>query len=93
MVGNNVERNDKHWECFRQLWDICGMVCAFKVTTSDATHLAWLVEAYLEELFIVYNVPMTPKLHYLVHLPPQILRKYMEVYKFMTCVYFIGLAP
>ena len=35
MVGNYVERNDKHWECFLQLWDICNMVCAFEVTTGD----------------------------------------------------------
>ena len=70
MVGNYVERNDKHWECF---WDICSMVCAFEVTTGDAAHLAWLVEAYLEEFFILYDVAMIPKLHYLVHLPHQIL--------------------
>ena len=68
MIGNYVERNDKHWECFLQLCDICSMVC--EVTTSDATHL---VEAYLEEFFILYNVLMTLKLHYLVHLPQQIL--------------------
>ena len=37
MVGNYVERNDKHWECFLQLWDICSMVCAFEVTTGDTT--------------------------------------------------------
>ena len=73
MVGNCVERNDSHWECFLQLWDICSMVCAFEATTGDATHLAWLVEAYLEEFFILYDGPMTPKLHYLVHLPQQIL--------------------
>ena len=30
------------------------MVCTFEVTTGDAAHLAWLVEAYLEEFFI-YN--------------------------------------
>ena len=70
MVGNYVERNDNHWECFLQLWDICSMVCAFEVTAGDAAHLAWLVQAYLEEF---YDVPMTPKLHYLVRLPQQIL--------------------
>jgi len=52
-----------------QLWDICSMVCAFKVMTCGAAHLAWLVKKF----FILYNVPMTPKLHYLVHLPQQIL--------------------
>ena len=49
MIGSHVEKNDNHWECFLQLWDICSMVCAFEVPTSDATYLAWLVEAYVEE--------------------------------------------
>ena len=65
---------DNHWECFLQLWDICSMVWAFEVTTGDAAHLAWLVEAYLEEFFTLYDVPMIPRLHYLVHLPQQILQ-------------------
>ena len=44
--------------------------CSFGIS---AAHLAWLVEAYLEEFFILYDVAMTPKQHYLVHLPQQIL--------------------
>ena len=74
MVGNYVERSDSHWECFLQLWDICSIVCAFEVTDGDAIQLAWLMETYLEEFFTLYDVTMTPKLHYLVHLPQQILQ-------------------
>ena len=62
MIGNYVERNDNHWECFLQLWDICSMVCAFEVRAGDAAHLAWLVQAYLEEFFILYDVPMTQQI-------------------------------
>ena len=42
------------------------MVCALEVMarSRDAAHLAWLVEAYLEEFFILYDVPMTPNLHH-----------------------------
>jgi len=69
MIGEFVEMDNSHWNCLLQLWDICSIVCAFEVTDSDAIHLAWLIEAYLEEFF---DVPMTPKLHYLVHLPKQI---------------------
>ena len=72
MVGNYVERNDSHWECFLQLWGIYSMVCAFEVTTGDAAHLAWLVEANLEEFFMLYDVPMTPS-YIIVQLPQQIL--------------------
>lgn len=74
MIGDHVERNDSHWECYLQLWDICNIVCAFEVTGADAVQMAWLVEAYLEEFFTLYDVPMTPKLHYLVHLPQQIFQ-------------------
>ena len=36
MIESFVERDDSHWECFLQLWDICNMLCAFEVTASDA---------------------------------------------------------
>ena len=72
MIGSFVETDNDHWHCFLQLWDICSIVCAFEVTDSDAIHLAWLVEAYLEELSTLYRITMTPKLHYLLHLPKQI---------------------
>ena len=70
MVGNYVERNDSHWKCFLQLWDICSIVCAFEVTDGDAVLLAWLVEAYLEEFFTLYDSKAT----LFVHLPQQILQ-------------------
>jgi len=72
MIGNFVETDDNHWHCFLQLWDICNIVCTFKVTDSDTIHLAWLVEAYLEELSTLYNMTTTPNLHYLLHLPKQL---------------------
>jgi len=71
MIGNFVETDDNHWQSFLQLWDICSIVLVFEVTDGDAIHLAWLVEAYLEELSLFYDKTMTPKLHYLLHLPKQ----------------------
>ena len=43
-----VEPDDEHWQCFLLLWDICSVASAFEVTEDDATHLAWLVEVYLD---------------------------------------------
>ena len=63
MIGNYAEKDDSHWECFLQLWDICSMVCAYEVTAIDPAHVAWLVEAYLEE-FLSND---------LIHLPQQII--------------------
>ena len=74
MIGSYVERNDDHWECLLVLWDVCSIVSAFEVTEDDATHLAWLIEIYLESFTSLYEESLTPKFHYLVHLPQQIIR-------------------
>ena len=42
------------------LWDICSIVSAFEVTEDDATHLAWLIEIYLESFTSLYEDPITP---------------------------------
>ena len=74
MIGSYVERDDNHWECLLILWDICCIVSAFEVTEDDAAHLAWLIEIYLESFTSLYGDPITPKFHYLVHLPQQMIR-------------------
>lgn len=74
IIGKYVETDNDHWECFLALWDICSIASAFEVTEDDATHLAWLVEVYLESFTSLYGESITPKMHYLVHLPQQIIR-------------------
>ena len=73
MIGEFVDKDDSHWQCFLLLWDICCVTTAFEVTAADATHLAWMVEVYLEEFRSLYDASVIPKLHYLVHLPQQIV--------------------
>lgn len=73
FIGDLVDRDDDHWECFLLLWDICSVVCSFELTTDDVTHLGWLIETYLEAFTSLYGASVTPKMHYLVHLPKQIL--------------------
>ena len=72
MIGRYVEIDDRHWECFLQLWDIRSITCTFEVTHIDVVHLSWLVEAYLEKFFTLYTVSMPPKFHVSVHLANQI---------------------
>lgn len=74
IIGEYVASDDEHWECFLLLWDISSMACAFEVSESDATHLAWLVETYLEGYKSLYETSLIPKMHYLVHLPQQIIK-------------------
>ncbi len=74
MIGHLVSQDDDHWACLLLLWDICNMACAFEVTEADSVHLAWLVQAYLETFSCLYeDTPLTPKMHFLVHLPQQII--------------------
>ena len=73
MIGHLIDTEDEHWECFLMLWDISSITSAFTISTSDAKYLAWLVETYLQTFKDNYDVPITPKLHYLVHLPQQML--------------------
>ena len=74
MIGSYAERDDDHWECPLILWDICSIVSVFEVTEDDDTNLVWLIEIYLESFTSLYRDPITPKFHYLLHLPQQMIR-------------------
>ena len=73
FIGSYVKEDDSHWECYLLLWNICSVTSAFEVTSGDITYLAWIVEVYLETFKYLYEVPIIPKLHYLIHLPEQIM--------------------
>ena len=74
MIGHFIEKEDQHWECFLLLSTIASSACAFSVTTDDSIYLAWIIETYLELFRSLYpSVIMTPKMHYLIHLPDQIV--------------------
>ena len=71
FIGNFIEEDDLHWECYLMLWNISSVTSAFEVTNGDITYLAWIVEVYLETFKQLYDVNVIPKQHYLVHLPQQ----------------------
>ena len=74
LIGNFVNEDDDHWECFCILCAISDMVCTFEVHPDDPVCLAWLVQVYLESFTRIYSdVSVTPKMHYLVHLPQQMV--------------------
>lgn len=74
LVGKFIDDND-HWDCYLLLLSICDMVCSFEVHPEDPTKLAWLVQTYLEGFSSLYcpDYSITPKMHYLLHLPKQML--------------------
>ena len=51
------------------------MVTEFQVMEEDASHLQWTIEVFLESFTKLYpDVSVTPKMHYLIHLPGDMLR-------------------
>ena len=75
IIGDKVPVDDPNWECFLLLVDIL-QLCTSRVSSS--AH-AGILEALIHdhhELFIrcYPNSSVTPKMHYMVHFPRQIIR-------------------
>ncbi len=102
IIGHFVKEDDEHWECFLLLWAICNMVCSFEFNPEDPRRLAWVIQLYLESFSHLYPCfTITPKMHYLVHLPEQ-MEMYVyfyslfhyyhsNVYKFIGLVHFVSI--
>ena len=73
MVGDSVPEYDIHWISFINLLRILTIATAFEVTEDDVSVLTLLVEDYLKQFNHLYPDSITPKMHYLLHLPQQIL--------------------
>ncbi len=74
MVGQYVPEGDEHWECFLTLLRITTIATSVEVTPDDIAILSFLIEDYLVRFNSLYPGCITPKLHYLHHLPQQIER-------------------
>ena len=88
MIGDQIPEGDRYWENFTLLLDIADEVFAPVTTADRADYLAMLVEDFLEEFTDLYpHMPLTPKMHHMVHFPTWI-KRYIYVcsrlhYKYM----------
>lgn len=71
MVGKYVPEDDAHWKCYINLLRIVTLSTAMEVTQDTIALMTLLVEEYLTQYNELYPNSITPKLHYLVHLPEQ----------------------
>ena len=71
IVGRFVPDDDAHWRCYSDLLKILVICTAVEVTEESISTLTLLVEDYLVRYTTLYPGIMTPKLHYLLHLPQQ----------------------
>lgn len=71
IVGKYVPSNDEHWRCYVQLLRILTISTAVEVTEDTVSVLSLLIRDYLVAFNHLYPNSITPKLHYLLHLPRQ----------------------
>ena len=71
-MGEYVPEKDTHWICYVNLLRILCIATAVEVTDSAVSMLTLLIEDYLFLFNNLYPNSITPKMHYLLHLPNQI---------------------
>lgn len=75
MIGDLVDRNLKQWHCFLMLWNIVQICCSQTICKEDVPYLKMLIEEHHMLFKEVYpTASIIPKLHYLIHVPDDIVR-------------------
>ena len=75
FIGDKVPEGDKHWECFICLLEIVRLSTARIMCKPSVMYLTALIEDHHRQFRLCYpSVSMTPKFHYMVHLPRLIFK-------------------
>jgi hypothetical protein len=74
LIGDLVREENSRWQNLILLLQIEEIVFAPKTTVQLAAYLDVLVGDYLEDFSKLYERPIIPKQHYMVHYPRQIVR-------------------
>ena len=74
MVGEYIPEGDVHWACYLNVLRIVTIATAHEVTEGAVAILSLVIEDYLSQFNSLYPDSITPKMHYLLHLPDQIER-------------------
>ena len=89
MIGDTVPSDDEKWECFLLSLDILQLCTTRIATTGHAGILESLIHEHHTAFARCYpHASITPKMHYMVHLPQQIIRlesfcRYIICYKLL----------
>ena len=71
IAAHGWSASTRWWLCFMELLMITVMSTAVEVTEDTAYSLTVIIESYLFHFNQLYPDSMTPKTHYLLHLPEQ----------------------
>lgn len=75
IIGEKMPPNDLHYACFLLLNEIALLVFSPVIAKQQIPFLQLQIEEYLQQFKLLYpHRPLTPKLHYLLHIPTLIKR-------------------
>lgn len=75
LVGDLVPEEHRHWNNFLLLLDIVNELFAPVTNPHRADYLSVIIGEFLEDFKELYPArPLTPKMHYMVHMPTWIKR-------------------
>ena len=75
LIGNKIPEISEEWECFLLLLDIVKLCTSRSASKSHVGYLEVLIHSHHQLFVKCYpTARITPKMHYMVHFPQQILR-------------------
>lgn len=75
MVGDKVPTDDEYWQNFTDLLRITAYLLAPDITKDDVACLSTMISDHHQEFKQLYpHASVTPKMHYLIHMPQLILK-------------------
>ena len=70
LIGSFIPSDDEYWECFRQFLSISRLLFAPKMREDHLATLQEDIMSHHQKFVSLYpHNSVTPKLHYLVHMP------------------------
>ena len=70
MIGHFVSEDDENWLNFLLLLQIVDLLSSPQITVDEAVYLQLLIEHHHQEFSGLYpEKSITPKMHYMVHIP------------------------
>ena len=83
VIGKDMPPDDAHYACFKQLNDIATIVFSPVIADDQISLLRLYIEQYLDQFTSLYpQQPLTPKFHYLVHIP-SLIRRYHVMHMYI----------
>jgi len=73
VIYDIIEESEQHFAVFELLMKISSLLLAPVISLESVSLLKRLVEQFLSDFINVFEKPLTPKMHYLVHCPRLIL--------------------